>query len=190
VEQPFTTFSAILRSEDPPRPAGNDLAERSQEPESAAVYPVATTGPSVVDLVVRDGAPVVAAVRTSGEGNDVGATAGSTEATKAWVVTPTAAGEPALPGLLLLNPGQSEAAVSVSSIPGDGAAQQERSLSVPPGSVAVVASGFLADAGTASMMVESRSPIVALGASTSLGNAGLSVFGLAVGVPIPTAGDP
>ena len=50
---------------------------------------------------------------------------------------------------------------------------------------------FLIEAGRASILLRSEgSPIVALGASTSLGNEGLSLFGLASGVPIPVAEAP
>ena len=66
-----STFAATLRSADPPQPAGG-LSEQAQEPESAAVYPVMTTRASAVDLAVRDGAPVVAALRTVGVGKDGG----------------------------------------------------------------------------------------------------------------------
>ena len=67
----------------------------------------------------------------------------------------------------------------------------ETTLTVAPGSLGVVPRPFLLDAGPASILLRSEgSPIVALGASTSLGNEGLSVFGLASGVPIPVAEAP
>ncbi|MGZ8629451.1 MAG: DUF5719 family protein [Actinomycetota bacterium] len=184
-----TTFAATLRSGDPPQPAGG-LSEQAQEPESAVVYPVITTTASGVDLAVREGAPVVAAVRTIGVGRDGGATGGSVTPAEAWVVTPTTAGEPSRPGLLVLNPGDSEATITIASLPTDGI-PAETTLTVAPGSVGVVPPRFLIDAGRVSMVLRSEgSPIVALGASTSLGNEGLSLFGLASGVPIPVADAP
>jgi hypothetical protein len=46
--------------------------------------------------------------------------------------------------------------------------------------------GFLADAADASVqVVADGGPVVALGASTSLGSHAESVFGMAVGVPMP-----
>lgn len=64
-------------------------------------------------------------------------------------------------------------------------------MSVPPGSVGVVAREFLESIGAASLLVFSDGePIVALGASTSLGNDGLSLFGLAAGLPIPGSETP
>jgi len=184
-----STFTAILRSETPPQPAGG-LAEQPQEPESAAAYPLTTTGPSAVDLSVREGAPVVAALRTIGVGNDGGATAGSSTPATSWVVTPTVAGEPARPGLLVLNPGQSQASVSISSLSAEGdESGVSTTITVPPGSVAGVPRAFLDGVGSASLLVISEGvPIVALGASTSLGNEGRSVYGLAAGLPIGEPG--
>ena len=185
-----STFAATLRSQDPPLPAGG-LADQAQEPESAAAYPVTTTGPSAVDVVVREGAPLVAAIRTGGVGRDGAATAGSVAPATSWVVTPTVAGEPARAGLLLLNPGASQATVTVLSIPSEGATISEAVVSVPPGSVGVLPREFLDGIGSASLLVRAEgSAVVALGASTSLGNDGLSLFGLAAGVPIPSLGTP
>lgn len=180
-----TTFSATLRTDGPPQPAGG-LAEQAQEPESAAAYPVATVAASAVDVVVRDGAPIVTVLRTIGVGNDGGATAGATEPATAWVVTPTVAGAPARPGLLVSNPGQDAATVEIVALPADGMPGARTSITVPPGSVGNVPRGFLDEVGDASLLVTSDgSPVVATGASTSLGNDGLSVYGLAVGLPIP-----
>ena len=184
-------LTATLRSEGPPQPAGG-LSELAQDPESAATFPVTTTGPSAVDLTVSEGSPVAAALRTAGVGNDGAATAGTSEPSPAWVVMPTVAGEPARPGLLLLNPGRSEVTATVTALPGEtrGAAGTT-TITVAPGSVAGVPREFLDRVGDASLLVESDgSPIVALGASTSLGNEGLSVYALAIGVPIPQRGTP
>lgn len=184
-----STFAAMLRSEAPPQPAGG-LAEQPQEPESAAAYPITTTGPSAVDLSVREGAPVVAALRTIGVGNDGGATAGSTAPATSWVVTPTVAGGPARPGLLVLNPGRSQASVSITGLPDEeDGSSESTTISVPAGSVAGVPREFLDGVGGASLLVVSDGvPVVALGASTSLGNEGLSVYGLAAGLPIAEPG--
>ncbi|MET0800240.1 MAG: DUF5719 family protein [Actinomycetota bacterium] len=193
VGQLGSTFAATLRSADPPQPAGG-LSDQAQEPESAAVYPVATAGASAVDLVVRDGAPVVAALRTVGVGKDDGSTGGSATPASSWIVTPTVAGDPSRPGVLVLNPGSGDASVTVVSLPTGGAAEgtaAETTITVPGGSVGAVPGRFLAAAGATSMLLRSDgSPIVALGASTSLGNEGLSLFGLAAGVPIPESQAP
>jgi Family of unknown function (DUF5719) len=186
-----SVLTATIRSEGAPQPAGG-LSELAQDPESAAAFAVTTTGPSAVDLSVSEGSPVAAALRTAGVGNDAGATAGASDPSTSWVVTPTVAGVPARPSLLVLNPGQSEATVTVTAIPSEGrGAAGSTTITVPPGSVAGVPREFLDGVGDASLLVESpATPIVALGASTSLGNDGLSVFGLAVGVPIPESATP
>ena len=185
-----STFAATLRSQDPPQPAGG-LAEQAQQPETAAAYAVTTLGPSAVDLVVSAGAPLIGAIRTAGVGRDGAATAGSAAPGTSWVITPTVAGEPARAGLLLLNPGASQATVTVTSIPSEGDTVSETVVSVPPGSVGVLPRGFLEGIGSASLLVTADgSPVVALGASTSLGNDGLSLFGLAAGVPRPSQGTP
>ena len=186
-----SVLTATLRSEGPPQPAGG-LSELAQDPESAAMFGVTTTGPSAVDLTVSEGSPVVAALRTAGVGNDGAATAGASAPSEAWVVLPTIAGEPARPGLLVLNPGRSEATVTVTAIPTEGRASEgATTITVPPGSVAGVPREFLDGVGAASLRVDSAgSPIVALGASTSLGNDGLSVYALAIGVPIADQGTP
>jgi hypothetical protein len=91
-----------------------------------------------------------------------------------------------------LNPGRSEATVTVTAIPTEGRASAGvTTITVPPGSVAGVPREFLDGVGDASLRVESAGPpIVALGASTSLGNDGLSVYALAIGVPIANQGTP
>lgn len=185
-----STFTATLRSQDPPQPAGG-LAEQAQDPESASAYAISTTGASAIDLVVGQGAPIVSAVRTAGVGRDGGATAGSAAAATSWVVTPTVAGAPARPGLLVLNPGTSQATVTVMSISGQQGTRSETTLSVAPGSVGAVPRAFLEGVGAASLLVTSDGePIVALGASTSLGNDGLSLLSLSAGVPIPAPETP
>ena len=181
-----SVLTATLRSEGPPQPAGG-LSEFAQDPESAATFGVTTTGPSAVDLTVSEGSPVVAALRTAGVGKDGGATAGTPASSVAWVVMPTIAGDPARPGLLVLNPGRSETTVTVTALPSGGqTSAATTTITLPPGSVAGVPRQFLDGIGDASLVVRSDgSPIVALGASTSLGNEGLSLSALAIGVPIP-----
>jgi hypothetical protein len=179
------TFAATLRSSGAPQPAGG-LTEQTQAPESAAQYAVTTTGSSAVDVVVQDGSPIVAALRTAGAGKDGAATAGSVAPDTSWVVPPTIAGAPARPGLLVLNPGDAQATVQIRSIPREGDPPADTTITVAPGSVAGVPREFLDTIGDAALMVTSTGePVVAMGASTSLGNEGRALFGLAAGVPIP-----
>jgi hypothetical protein len=51
--------------------------------------------------------------------------------------------------------------------------------------VATAPAGFLAAAPDAAMLVRSTQPVVALGASTSLGTEGRSVYGMSIGLAVP-----
>ena len=168
-----------------PRPIG-ELTGTSLEPASAAIFPVVSNVDASIDLSVQEGDQVIAAIRTSGLGNDDAATAGAVEPTTAWVVTPTLAGEPAEPSLLIANPGDVDAVVTLRLLPLDGGEPTEVTVRVPAASLGEAPADFLADAPDASVLVTSDgAPIVALGSTTSLGTKGLSVFGSAMGVPIP-----
>ena len=168
-----------------PSPIG-ELTGTSLDPASAAIFPVVSNVDASIDLSVQEGDQVIAAIRTSGLGNDDAATAGAVEPTTAWVVTPTLAGEPAEPSLLIANPGDVDAVVTLRLLPLDGGEPDEVTVRVPAASLAEAPEDFLADAPDASVLVTSDgAPIVALGSTTSLGTKGLSVFGSAMGVPIP-----
>ena len=128
----------------------------------------------------------VIAIRTGGLGNDDAATAGNVEPSTAWVVTHTLAGEPAKPSLLIANPGDVAAVVTLRLLPLEGGEPTEVTVRVPAASLGEAPKNFLAAALDASVLVTSDgAPIVALGSTTSLGTKGLSVFGSAMGVPIP-----
>jgi hypothetical protein len=86
----------------------------------------------------------------------------------------------------VLNPGDSQATVQIRSIPREGDPPADTTITVAPGSVAGVPREFLDTIGDAALMVTSTGePVVAMGASASLGNEGRALFGLAAGVPIP-----
>jgi hypothetical protein len=176
---------ALMLSQGSPRPVPN-LAASSLEPNSAAIFPVTPKGPTSVDVSVQEGEPLMAALRTRGPGTDDAATAGATRPGPAWVVPPTVAGDPSNPGLLIVNPGASEVTVTLRLLPADGSSGSESTLSVPPASVGTVPPAFLKGHPDASVLVTAESgTVIALGASTSLGSRGDSVFGLSMGVPIP-----
>jgi Family of unknown function (DUF5719) len=168
------------------RPLGG-LSAKSLDPASAAIFPAVTDGPTGVRVSVQDGAPVVAALRTTGRGNDSGATGGAAAPGDDWVVMPTVAGEPSTPGLAIVNPGDHAASVTLQLLARQGGPSDEITIEVPAASAVAAPRGFLAKAPDAAVLVHSDgSPVVALGASSSLGNSGLSTFGMAVGVPMPT----
>jgi Family of unknown function (DUF5719) len=176
-------LSATLLSANPPAPV-NELIGASQAPETARVYPVITTEPSMVELKTQGGAQVVAALRAAGPSRDGGATAGVTAAATSWVVTPTVVAEPFHAGIVLANPSDRAAAVVLHLLAPAGASPAtDITVNVPASSVAGVPAAFLASAPQASVLVTSDGPpIVAMGESTSQGDAD---YALAMGVPVP-----
>ena len=175
---------AQLLTEQLPRPVG-ELTGQSLEPASAALFPVVTGENASVDVTVQEGEPIVAALRTTGPGSDDGASGGAFGPASAWVVLPALGGEPARPLLLLANPGDAAASVTLRLLPLDGG-QGEVTIEVPAATLVSAPASLLAGAPDAAVLVTSQgSPIVAGSATTSLGRDGRSVFALAAGVPIP-----
>lgn len=182
------TFGGTLFTKEGPKPLAG-LVGASQEPQTAAVYPLVTGGPSVAAVLSQDETQIVAALRASGLGNDPGATGGASVPASAWVVTPTVAGEPSRPGLVLMNPGSDPVEVTLHLLPLKGAAPAaDVTLSIPAASAVGAPLAFLASAPTASVQVTAgQGGVIALGASSSLGAKGIADYALAMGVPIPPA---
>jgi hypothetical protein len=178
-------FGATLLSRDPPEPAGG-LTEQSQDAATARPYAVPIEGTGSVEVRTQDRARVAVALRVLGPGNDGAATGGAPAPATDWVVLPTVAGEPARPGLALVNPGNRAAQVELSLLAAEGdQVPAPVTVLVEPGSVATAPAGFLAAAPDAAVLVRSTQPVVALGASTSLGTKGRSVYGMSVGLTVP-----
>lgn len=182
------TFTGTALSTEGPKPLAG-LVGASQPPQSAKLYPLITAGPSAATLQTQDGAQVVAALRASGAGNDPAATSGVRALATAWVVTPTVAGEPSKPGLVLVNPGSSAVSVTLHLLAPQGATPaSDVTVNVGAASTAGVPAAFLASAPGASVLVTADvGPIAALGASSSLGAKGIADYALAAGVPVPVA---
>jgi hypothetical protein len=163
------------------------LVGASQDPQTARVYPLITSGPATALVQVRGGALMAASLRAVGPGKDEGATSGATGPAVAWIVTPTVVGHPFVPGLILANPGSVPATVKLHLLAPAGAkAAADVSVDLPAGSVVTVPTAFLASAPVASVLATSDGPpILALGVSSSLGNRGLADYALAMGIPIP-----
>jgi hypothetical protein len=70
-------------------------------------------------------------------------------------------------------------------LPSDDADGATVRATVPAGSVFAAPSEFLLQSARASVLVAADGPVVALSASTSGGKDGLSLYGLAMGVPVP-----
>jgi hypothetical protein len=180
-------FGATLFSKNPPQSAGG-LTAVDQNPATSTAYPVIVDGPSAVGVRRQDGDPFAAALRSTGPGNDAAATRGATTPANRWVVLPTVAGEPARPGIVIANPSDTPSQVQVVRLPRrDGAVGETLTIDVPANGVESVPADYLAqalDAGVVVTVVDGA-PVIALGASTSLGTEGRSVYGMATGIPWP-----
>jgi uncharacterized protein DUF5719 len=180
-------FGATLLSRDQAAPAG-DLIDVSQDGISARAYTVQTEGPSSIIVAVAGGDPAVAvALRSLLGGGDAAATGGGLVPSDSWVVLPAVAGEPATPGLVLVNSGDREAEVTLTLIgrPDAAGLPEPTVVRVLPGRVAAVPERFLAAAPTAAVVVRSDFPVVALAASASLERRRSSGYALSAGVPMP-----
>jgi uncharacterized protein DUF5719 len=180
-------FSASLLSRDQAAPAG-DLIDVRQDGLSARAYPLQTDGPASVLVAVAGGEPAVAvALRSLLGGGDTAATGGGFVPSTRWVVLPAVAGEPATPGLVLVNPGEREAEVTLMLLgrPDAAGLPEPTVVRISPGRVAAVPKSFLAAAPDAAVVVSSDSPVVALAASRSLERGGSAGYALSAGVPMP-----
>jgi hypothetical protein len=188
--QAQTRFDATLLNPAEPSPAGS-LTEQAQGGQSAVGYPVTATGASSVE-VATTGAPAIAARRIAGPTTDLGATGGSPAPATSWVVLPTVACSPNVPGLVLVNPGSADETVTVHALPdGEGPSPRDTTVSVPAARAIGAPRGFLSVDPTAAVVVTSSGgPILASGASSSCGQNGIAGFAVASGIPVPVLGGP
>ncbi|MGZ8577913.1 MAG: DUF5719 family protein [Actinomycetota bacterium] len=177
-------FTTSLLTDDPAEVSAGSL-EVPQGGGSALVTPVGATGPSSLQVSALEGGPFVAALRSEGRTADDAATGGAVVPATTWVVPPTVANVPAHPGLVVVNDGATDVTVELTLLPSDDADGATVSATVPAGSVFAAPSEFLLQSPRASVLVAADGPVVALSASTSGGKDGLSLYGLAMGVPVP-----
>ena len=179
-------FGATLVSGDEPVPAGG-LTASGQNPASADAYPVTISGASSIDVVAQGSTGFAATERSIGVGNDDAATGGALSPASDWVVVPAIAGEPARPGLVLVDPGNAPVTVTLHALAPQGQTPPpDVTLTIAAGSVVRAPSGFLAQVDQAAIEVHSEGgDVIAMAASTSLGVKGLSTYALAMGVTIP-----
>ncbi len=179
------SFGATLLSADPPAPAGG-LTEATQNPTSARPYPVTASGASSVDVVSQGSIPFVATERAIGVGNDYAATGGATQAGSDWLVLPAIAGEPSHSGLVIVNPGNTAVTVTLHALAPEGVTPPpDITLVIPAGSVRSAPPDFLNEDPRSAIEVRSDGgAVIAMAASTSLGNEGLSTYALAMGVAV------
>jgi len=176
-------FGATLLSEQEATPAGG-LTESGQGPTSAATYPIPVEGPGSVEVVTQAGGQVVAALRAIGVGNDWAATGGATAPAGRWVVLPATIGEPVIPGLILVDPLNDPVTVTLHALTEAG--PTDLVVRLEPGRAFQVPAAFWGGVPDAAVLVTSEGgSVLALAASTSLGNGGLSTYALAMGAPMP-----
>jgi hypothetical protein len=178
-------FGATLLSSGAPVPAGG-LTEASLRPTSARGFPVTGSGPSSITVVSQGAAAFAATLRAVGVGNDDAATGGTASPSSDWVVLPAIAGEPAQPGLVLVNAGNSSVAITLHALmPEGGTRPPDVTVTIPAGSVVHAPAEFLDRTHDAAIEVRSDGGgIVAMAASTSLGVKGRSTYSLAMGIPV------
>jgi hypothetical protein len=179
-------FGATTLSEDQPRPAGG-LTEQEHGPAVARAYAIPEdVGPTAVRLFTLEGASMAGALRARGPGEDLGSTAGATDASEAWVVFPASAGTASDPGAVLVNDGDIDVVATVELLPREGGtAGTPVTVRVPAHSAAAVSPAlWVADPGSA-MLVMADGPVVALAASTSPRSRDADAFALSMGVPLP-----
>jgi hypothetical protein len=161
------------------------LAGSSLPPMSARTFPATTSVPSSIRLSVS-GDQMAAVRRTFGTVSDQAAVDGA-EPAASWVVLPTVAGSPSNPGLVLANPGDQPAEVTLSFLaPGP---DQQVSVTVPPGSTAEVPASFLRVAPEVGVVaIASSGTFVPASASYSLGVEGFAAYAAALGIVVPAGG--
>lgn len=179
------SLGGTLLSNEGPSPLPG-LVGASQEPATAKLFPLLTDGAAAANPVSQDGTGIVAALRASGPGVDPASTAGVLDPAPTWIVTPTVAGAPSRPGLVLVNPRNAPTQVTLHLLaPAAATPGADITVTIPAASAVGTPAAFLSSAPQASVLVTAQggAGIVALGASTSLGANGSAAYALAVGVP-------
>lgn len=179
-------FGATLISGDASVPAGG-LTGSDQNPTSADSYPITISGGASIDVLAEGSTAFAATQRSIGVGNDDAATGGTASPASDWVVLPAIAGEPAHPGLVLVNPGNTAVTITLHALMPQGQVPPpDLTVALAAGSVVQAPSGFLAQVHQAAIEIHSvGGDVIAMAASTSLGVKGLSTYALAMGVAIP-----
>lgn len=155
------------------------LAEAQPPGGSARAFPVATAGASAL---VSTSVGVPSARRSSGAGDDDGSTIGAQPGT-AWVVLPTVPAAPYDVGLIVANPGDTAATVTLKPL---GYGPAPITLLIPPSSVVAAPKTFTEAIGDLAVLVIATSgAVVPVGASSSLGKEGHAAYAVALGVRIP-----
>ena len=180
-------FGASLFSREGPQAAGG-LVDAQQQGASTQVSPVITSGPSSIVVTALGDQALVAAQRAEGQSADDAATGGTAMPATEWVVLPTVAEEPSVPGLVVENPGAEAVSVTLRLLTPEGVGPREASFELAASGTAGAPRSFFEGASQAAVLVTATGPITAAGASTSSGVHGLSLYALSMGVPVPDGG--
>jgi len=179
-------LQASLLSKETSQPLGS-LVQNAPNAGSAQPYPLTTDGPSALD--VRSAPSVAVALRTLGIASDQGSTAGASAPAGAWVILPSIAGTPAHPGLILSNPGDVPAVVTLSLLPsGPETVPPPVTVTIQPGRTVAGPKLFVTARPFAAILATAESgTLVPAAASYSLGQDGIATYAVSLGVPIPEA---
>ena len=181
------TLEGTLFGSDEPQPLAG-LTQVTTAGSSAQTYPISTAGPSALDISSSTG--VVIARRTYGTVADQASTSGARAPAPAWVILPSVAGPPAHPGLVLANPGDVLAEITLSYLPSSEARPSPAPITVqvPPGRTIAPPSAFVeAKPFSAILAVATSGTFVPAATSYSLGQDGFATYAVSLGVAIPDA---
>lgn len=165
----------------------NAIAEAPAAAGSSIAYSLTTDGPAAVDLSVPAG--VAVARRTFGVSADQGSTVAADVPHAAWVLLPAVAGGPSKPGLVLANPGDEPAEVTLSFLSaGSDPPPDPITMTVPAGRSVNAPREFLdLKPRSAVLALASSGTFVPAFASYSLGREGVAAYAVSLGVPVPAA---
>ncbi|MEW6060102.1 MAG: DUF5719 family protein [Actinomycetota bacterium] len=164
------------------------LQQARPEGFSAQTYPISTEGPSTLDA--RSSTGVVIARRTYGNLADQASTSGAATAAAAWIILPVVAGPPTHPGLVLANPGDEPAEITLTYLPSNETRPSPAPITVQvlPGRTIAAPESFVeAKPFSAILAIATSGTFVPAAASYSLGQEGVATYAVSLGVPIPDA---
>jgi hypothetical protein len=164
------------------------LADAAPRGESARTVLVTTAGPASL-VVTSDAGEVGYARRTYGVAADQGSTTGAPEAREAWIVLPAIGGSPSHPGLVLTNPGEVPAVVTLRPLPaGERPGPDPVTIEIPAGRSVEAPKRFVEAAPAAAILaIASSGTFVPAASSYSRGREGMATYAVALGVPVPDA---
>lgn len=179
--------AGVLYERDTEQTVGS-LVAASLAGGSAQAFPVTTNGPSTIE--VRAMSPGVAITRrTYGVVSDRASTAGAATTSGAWVVLPTVIEGPSHAGIVLGNPTDQDAEVTLTFLPSGATTPPDpATVRVPAHRTVAAPKAWLEERPLAAVLaIATTGTFVPASASYSLGREGYATYAVALGVPIPDA---